>query len=650
MFIENPSFDFSKGRRETMIKKVLSLILVISIFVTSSIPFGIITCLAQTPPVAQFNYTPEKPLANETVVFDASASYDPDGTIVSYKWDFGDGSPIETLPTPLVEHTYSEPGNYTVTLVVTDNETLQDSTISVVTVIYYPTASFTYSPTTPIVGETVTFNASNSQPNGGVIVNYKWDFGDGSPITNTTTPITTHVYSAVGNYTVTLTVVDSENLTDSTIRYITLINYPVANFNYSPSYPIVNEVITFNASASNPDGGTIVEYFWDFGDGTNGTGVVVTHTYSTFGTFTVNLTVTDSEGLSNSITQEVNVRQYPEASFTYLPVNPLIGETVTFNASGSKPNGGVIVSYSWDFGDNSTGSGMIANHTFIAYGIYNVTLTVVDSEGLSNTYTISIRILISPTANFTYSPEYVAVNQSVTFDASGSFDPDGTIVTYIWDFGDGNITTTYTPIVTHIYKSANTYEVTLTVIDDDGLIDQVAKFIVVYTTVPVHDVAIISVETNSSWAYRGNLINITVIIANKGNIVEKVNVTIYYDETEIVTFRDVYLLAEENLTLTFLWNTSLVNPGGYIISVAASIVEMEENTGDNFLVNGEIIVVFIDVNLDGKIDVMDVAIVAKAYGSYPTHPNWDPRADLDGDGKIDIMDVAMVAIHFGEEL
>jgi hypothetical protein len=190
----------------------------------------------------------------------------------------------------------------------------------------------------------------------------------------------------------------------------------------------------------------------------------------------------------------------------------------------------------------------------------------------------------------------------------------------------------------------------LTVIDDDGLIDQVAKFIVVYTTVPVHDVAIISVETNSSWAYRGNLINITVIIANKGNIVEKVNVTIYYDETEIVTFRDVYLLAEENLTLTFLWNTSLVNPGGYIISVAASIVEMEENTGDNFLVNGEIIVVFIDVNLDGKIDVMDVAIVAKAYGSYPTHPNWDPRADLDGDGKIDIMDVAMVAIHFGEEL
>jgi len=635
-----------------MLKRMLFFILILTIPVTGLIQSGLIVCLASTPPVAQFTYTPEKPLVNETVIFDASESYDPDpnGTIVSYEWNFGDGSPIETLPTPLVEHVYSAPGNYTVTLVVTDDEGLEGSTSAVVTVIAHPIANFTYSPETPLVDETVTFNASNSEPNGGTIVSYNWDFGDGSAPVNTTSPTITHIYTAAGNYTVTLTVVDSENLTDTTSASIIIINYPVANFSYSPSYPIVNEVVTFNASASDPDGGTIIEYFWDFGDGNNGTGVVVTHAYTTYGTFVVNLTVTDSEGLSNSLTQEVNVREYPEASFVYSPANPLIGETVTFDASGSKPNGGEIISYSWDFGDSSTGTGIIVNHTYSDYGIYNVTLTVVDSEGLSDAYTLSIRILIIPTANFTYSPKYPTVNQSVTFNASIAFDPDGTIVSYVWDFGDGNITTTTSPLITHVYQDANTYEVTLTVIDDDGLTDNITQNVAVYTTVPIHDIAVIHVETNSSWAYRGDLIEITAIVVNEGNIVEKFNVTIYYNETEIVTFGDVYLSAGENLTLTFTWNTSTVIPGSYVIYVVTSIVEMEEDIADNIFIDGEISIVFIDVNGDGKVDIMDIAIVAKAFGSDPTLPNWDPRADLNGDGKVDIMDIAMVAIHFGEIL
>jgi PKD repeat protein len=635
-----------------MLKRMLFFILILTIPVTGLIQSGLIVCLASTPPVAQFTYTPEKPLVNETVIFDASESYDPDpnGTIVSYEWNFGDGSPIETLPTPLVEHVYSAPGNYTVTLVVTDDEGLEGSTSAVVTVIAHPIANFTYSPETPLVDETVTFNASNSEPNGGTIVSYNWDFGDGSAPVNTTSPTITHIYTATGNYTVTLTVVDSENLTDTTSASIIIINYPVANFSYSPSYPIVNEVVTFNASASDPDGGTIIEYFWDFGDGNNGTGVVVTHAYTTYGTFVVNLTVTDSEGLSNSLTQEVNVREYPEASFVYSPANPLIGETVTFDASGSKPNGGEIISYSWDFGDSSTGTGIIVNHTYSDYGIYNVTLTVVDSEGLSDAYTLSIRILIIPTANFTYSPKYPTVNQSVTFNASIAFDPDGTIVSYVWDFGDGNITTTTSPLITHVYQDANTYEVTLTVIDDDGLTDNITQNVAVYTTVPIHDIAVIHVETNSSWAYRGDFIEITAIVVNEGNIVEKFNVTIYYNETEIVTFGDLYLSAGENLTLTFTWNTSTVIPGSYVIYVATSIVEMEEDIADNIFIDGKISIVFIDVNGDGKVDIMDIAIVAKAFGSDLTSPNWDPRADLNGDGKVDIMDIAMVAIHFGEML
>ena len=628
-------------------KKVFSFFALLILAVGLAYP-EITVSLAGTPPVAQFSYSPEKPLINETIVFDASESYDPDGDIVSYKWNFGDGSPNETLPTPLIEHKYSAYGNYTVTLVVTDNDGLESYIQKTVTVIDYPTANFTYSPDTPLVGETVTFDASESEPNGGTIVSYNWDFGDNSAPVNTTSPTTTHAYESVGNYTITLTVVDSEGLADTVSGSIIVINYPIANFTYSPSYPLVNETVTFDASASEPDGGTIVEYFWDFGDGTNATGVVVTHAYKEFGTFLVNLTVTDSEGLSNSQIQEINVRQHPEATFVYSPTLPLIGETVTFDASGSKPNGGTIVSYSWDFGDNTTGSGVTVTHVYSDYGTFNVVLTVTDDEGLSDTYIGTIRVIIAPTANFTYSPKYPAVNQTVTFNASSSFDPDGEIVSYIWDFGDGNITTVSTPIVTHIYKSENTYEVTLTIVDDDGLTDSTSQMIVVYTVVPIHDVAVLHVETNTSWAYRGDLINITVVVANEGNIVEKFNLTLYYNDNEIHIFTDIYLSASETITLTFIWNTSTVIPGNYSIRAIASIVEMEEDVEDNTFTDGAVSIVFIDVNGDGKVDITDIAIVAKAFGSNPELPTWDPRADLNGDGKVDITDIAMVAVHFGE--
>jgi len=108
----------------------------------------------------------------------------------------------------------------------------------------------------------------------------------------------------------------------------------------------------------------------------------------------------------------------------------MVGESVTFNASLSEPNGGTISTYTWDFGDTQTGTGIIINHTYSTYGTYNVTLTVTDTEGLSNTFTQTIRVIIEPTADFMYAPTYPVVNQSVLFDASISYDPDGIIVAY----------------------------------------------------------------------------------------------------------------------------------------------------------------------------------------------------------------------------
>jgi len=210
-------------------------------------------------------------------------------------------------------------------------------------------------------------------------------------------------------------------------------------------------------------------------------------------------------------------------------------------------------------------------------------------------------------ANFTFSPKYPVVNETIIFNATYSFDFNGSIVSYLWDFGDGNITEVFKSVVNHTYAEAGTYKVTLIVTDDDGLTDTFEQLISVYTSVPLHDVAVVEVNLTSTWAYRGNIVNITITVANLGESIEKFNVTIYSVE---------YLAAGANLTFTIIWNISQVSPGIYVISAAATVVPLEVETENNILVDGTVTVVFIDLNGDGKVNIRDITMVAVHFGEY----------------------------------
>jgi PKD repeat protein len=261
------------------------------------------------PPIASFTYTPTYPEANQIVTFDASASYDPDGSIISYTWDFGDGTPPITENDPITYHTYTSYGDYTVKLTVTDNDGLTGQTETTIHVSQHPVASFTFTPPDPLVHELVTFDASSSTPDGGTIVSYTWDFGDGN-ITTTSNPIITHAYETYGTFTVTLNVTDSEGKWDTTSQQITVTKTPVADFWWTPYYPQRGETVTFDASASTPDGGTIISYAWNFGDGTPvivETDPITTHVYASVGNYTVTLNVTDSEGRWDIETHTITV-------------------------------------------------------------------------------------------------------------------------------------------------------------------------------------------------------------------------------------------------------------------------------------------------------------------------------------------------------
>ncbi|MCW3986207.1 MAG: PKD domain-containing protein, partial [Candidatus Bathyarchaeota archaeon] len=420
------------------------------------------------PPVASFTESAESVLVGETIYFNASASYDPDGTIVSYFWDFGDGANGTSMT---VEHTYIDDGDYTVTLTVTDDDGVSENTTSAKTVLNMPPmASFAESAETVYVGQPIMFNASGSYDSDGFIVSYFWDFGDG---TNATGIVVEHAYSINGTYTVTLTVSDDDDASDSTSATKTILwnEKPVASFTESTETAYTSEAIYLNASNSYDSDGYITSYFWDFGDGTNATGIVVEHGYADNGNYTVMLTVTDDNGAINTASASKTIlNRSPVALFTESTEIVYTGEAITFNASDSYDPDGVIVSYFWDFGDGTNATGVALSHSYTDNGTYTVTLTVTDDDDAYNS-TSAIKTVLnsSPVAVFTESGETVYTSQSIMFNASGSYDSDGFIVSYFWDFGDGTNATGV--IVGHVYSLNGTFTVTLNVTDNEGASD-----------------------------------------------------------------------------------------------------------------------------------------------------------------------------------
>ena len=173
----------------------------------------------------------------------------------------------------------------------------------------------------------------------------------------------------------------------------------------------------------------------------------------------------------------------PIAEFTISP-SPAYGRpplTRTFNAGASRSPSGSIASYAWNFGDGETASGSKTTHTFTEKGIHPVTLTVTDSAGQVGRVSHSVQILgLLPAAYFDYSPQGATTQIPVEFDASRSDDPDGEIVQWLWSFGDG--TSGEGMIIEHLFPKGLTkaYEVTLTVVDDDGDRDSVTRKVPIY--------------------------------------------------------------------------------------------------------------------------------------------------------------------------
>jgi PKD repeat protein len=278
------------------------------------------------------------------------------------------------------------------------NSTPRSATIRVVPsgVIVPPRSSVTpkFTVTVGADNETSLFDASSSTSTTGTITQWLWNFGDGATGSG---EVVQHAFRSAGNFTVTLTAIDSIGASNATSQTVTIGQgaQPTAAILTSPSAPNVNEQINFNASTSRPGPGrTIRSYEWDFGDGTTGSGVTTRHAYATAGIYTAVLTVTDDVGRFATATTTVNVATgNPTADFTFSPSTPTTATTVNFNAGSSTgANGRQIVSYRWDFGDGATASGATASHRFVNPGTFTVRLDVTDDLGRTSFTTKSVTV------------------------------------------------------------------------------------------------------------------------------------------------------------------------------------------------------------------------------------------------------------------
>jgi PKD repeat protein len=154
----------------------------------------------------------------------------------------------------------------------------------------------------------------------------------------------------------------------------------------------------FDGTASADDGGTIVSYAWSFGDGLTGAGASPRHTYADGGSYPVTLTVTDDAGHSSSVTHQLTVGYAaPVAAFTDGPSSPVVGQTVSFDGTGSAVPAPGPVSYAWTFGDGAGGSGATTTHAFPGQGSYPATLTVTDAGGRTSSVTHVVTTQWGPT-------------------------------------------------------------------------------------------------------------------------------------------------------------------------------------------------------------------------------------------------------------
>ena len=456
------------------------------------------------PPVA--NGGTDLHTCAQTLFFDASASSDPDQDVLTHSWDFGDNSSSNGL---VVSHHFASQGIYPITLTSDDNTGLannRNSSTHTVSINAPPAAVIRINRQVFCAGEHVLFDGSASTDPEKGLLRYFWDLGDGQQV-ESANPI--RVYDHGGDYSIRLTVMDDSGLSCNSgqdLKTIPIVDAPVARAGADIAV-CANTMVAFDGTASTGGGRPIIGYEWNFGDSNSAVGAETSHVYAEAGSYTARLTIqaVDSGECENSSTDElkVEVSAAPLADFTASDGCP--GKPVLFTAAGGdKGKKGIKgLSFSWDYGDGTSGKGMSSKHSYKKPGLYEVALRVAGKEKTACNSAESrqqVRINSQPAAAIRPSMEAreldpaqpVLTSSLLRFSGTGSNDPDGIIKQYSWDFGDGS--RGEGAFISHRFTAPGVYPVRLSVEDDSGVACNRAETVLEVTVVDYPNVHIVGPE------------------------------------------------------------------------------------------------------------------------------------------------------------
>lgn len=359
-----------------------------------------------------------------------------------------------------------------------------------------PSAVFTANPNPALVGQTVSFDSSNSSdPDTGNTLSFSWDFGDGN---TSNQQLPNHAFESAGTFDVVLTVSDNLGLASTPFQLSISVSEaeqnsaPTASFTVSSNPVEVGDTVSFDGSgSSDPDANDVISYQWDFGDGNTSQAMRPNHAFTASGTYSVSLVVTDNHSLASSpisvnvVVEDTNTNNRPTASFSVSSASVDVNEEINFDSSASFDPEGSSLTYAWSFGDGGSSQLAQPTYSYAAEGSYTASLVVSDDQGLSSDpFQISITVNDpgsennAPTASFSVTPNPVEVNVNASFNSDDSFDPDtGDTLTYSWQFGDGNNSQEQNP--THSYTAVGTYVAVLIVTDNHGLASEQVQVSVV---------------------------------------------------------------------------------------------------------------------------------------------------------------------------
>lgn len=423
--------------------------------------------VVKEPPIASFS---ADPVCYGTETEFVNGSTTPVGNLSDHRWDFDNDGEFDSFDENPV-YTFPTAGIFPVTLEVENNQNCTHTYTTDIEVFANPIASYAVDPGCPL--EESVF--SDESTGAATIVNWEWDFDDGSPLLNVQSP--SHIFYTNGEYNVILIIEDENGCQDDTAN-IVIQQKPDAGFE---AEQVCQGFITvFDDTSIYETGYPIESWEWDFADGFTSTEEDPEHLYASHGLYEVELIVTNGLLCKDTALNSVVVDTLPIAAFTY---DPACKGLPSCFYDESIPNADTIIAWEWDFGDGSGSTLKDPCHIYFSGGNYDVTLTVTNSNGcVSEVYMETIYVSIAPDVDFNFNQ--ICFGDTTFFE--NLTDTFGYQISFLqWHFGDtasvDSISSEFNP--SHLFSFPGDYDVKLIVENEYGCIDS-ATYMVTVDSIP----------------------------------------------------------------------------------------------------------------------------------------------------------------------